>query len=235
MIDVAFTAAQARPAELTIVIDVLRATSTIAQALDAGYRSVLCADGIERARALAEPGRVLAGERRCLRPPGFELGNSPADTDPPRGEQLVLATTNGAPAIVRAAERSQHVLAGCLLNLDAIVEASADADDIQLLCAGTDGRPALEDIYVAGRLAARLCDPIRTDAAHVAVAVAYAYPCARDALAASANARLLAAQGLAADVDWCARESTLSAVPWLTASGDGVATLEPTPTTLEIH
>jgi 2-phosphosulfolactate phosphatase len=223
MVDVAFTAAEARRSDVTIVIDVLRATSTIVQALQAGYRRVLCADGLDRARGLVAPGRVLAGERHCVRPSGFDLGNSPAETIPPRGEELVLATTNGAPAILRAAELSSVVLIACLLNLDAVVEAAA-GDEVQLLCSGTDGRPALEDVYVAGRIAARLGGR-HSDSALVARAVAGAYSRGRDALAMSADARVLAAAGLQADIDWCAQESVVSFVPRLCDLTAGVATV----------
>jgi 2-phosphosulfolactate phosphatase len=220
-VDVAFTAAEAREADVTIVIDVLRATSTIVQAIDAGYARVLCADGLDRARALAGPGRVLAGERHCVRPADFDLGNSPAETIGPRGDELILATTNGAPAIVRAAALSPVVLIGCLLNLDAVI-AATDGGDVQLLCSGTDARPALEDTYVAGRMAERL-DGARSDSALVALAVARGYARARDALAASADARVLEAAGLEGDVDWCARESVVGWVPRLRDAGDGVA------------
>jgi 2-phosphosulfolactate phosphatase len=225
MVDVAFTGAEARPAGITVVIDVLRATSTIVQALDAGYRRVLCVDTLDRARALAAPGRVLAGERRCVRPAGFELGNSPAETIPPRGTELVLATTNGAPAILRAAELSPIVLVACLLNLAAVVEAAA-GDDVQLLCSGTDGRPALEDVYVAGRIARRLGGR-QSDSALVARAVARTYSQGREALAAGANARVLVAAGLATDIDWCARESITRIVPRLRRLTSGIATLDP--------
>jgi 2-phosphosulfolactate phosphatase len=222
MLDVAFTPAQAHTAQVSVVIDVLRATSTTVQALAAGYRRVLCTDGLERARGLAAPGRVLAGERECVRPAGFHLGNSPADTIPPRGEELVLATTNGAPAIVRAAALSPRVLIASLLNLDAVVRAVRRCDDVQLLCCGTDGRPALEDVYVAGRIAARLDHP-KSDAALIAWAAAGAYPRARDALADSLDAQVLRAQGLEADIAWCARESVVAFVPLARAVSEGVA------------
>jgi 2-phosphosulfolactate phosphatase len=221
MIDVAFTAGEARLAEVTVVIDVLRATTTIVQALEAGYEQVLCADSLDRARRLAGPGRVLAGERRCRRPPGFALGNSPAETIPPGGRELVLATTNGAPAIVRAGVLSGEVLIACMLNLDAVVAAVA-GHDVLVLCSGTDGRAALEDTYVAGLLVERLDGP-RTDAAHVASAVARGYGSARDAFDACANARVLVAAGLEEDLDWCARESIVDLVPRLSATVDGIA------------
>jgi 2-phosphosulfolactate phosphatase len=227
MLDVAFTPSQARAAQVSVVIDVLRATSTIVQALAAGYRRVLCADGLQRARGLAAPGRVLAGERACVRPPGFDLGNSPGDTIPPRGYELALATTNGAPAIVRAAQLSPHVLIASLLNLDAVVRAICGCEHVQLLCCGTDGVPALEDVYVAGRIAARVDQP-KSDAALIAWAAAGAYPRARDALADSLDARVLRARGLEADIAWCARESVVAFVPRAEALGEGVAAVEVT-------
>jgi 2-phosphosulfolactate phosphatase len=225
VVDVAFTRAEAREAGVTIVIDVLRATSTIVQALEFGYARVLCAETLDGAVALAAPGRVLAGERHCIRPEGFDLGNSPAATADPRGEELVLATTNGAPAMVRAGNLSPVVLVACLLNLEAVIAAAAAAEDVQLLCSGTDARPALEDTYAAGRIVARL-DGDLSDSALVARAVADAYPCGRDALAASADAQVLNAAGLGADIDWCARESVIPFVPRLTASSAGLATIE---------
>jgi 2-phosphosulfolactate phosphatase len=192
------------------------------QALAAGYRCVLRADRIDRARGLAAPGRVLAGERECMRPAGFDLGNSPADMSPRRGDELVLATTNGAPAIVRAAELSPRVLIASLLNLDATVAAIAGCDDVQLVCSGTDGLSALEDVYVAGRIAAGLDRP-KSDAALIAWAAAGAYPRARDALGDSLDARVLRAHDMEADIDWCARESTIGFVPRARAAGEGVA------------
>ncbi len=221
MIDVVFTADDARPAPVTVVIDVLRATSTIVQALAAGYERVLCADSLQRARATAGPGRVLAGERRCRRPEGFALGNSPAETIPPLGAELVLATTNGAPAIVRAGALSPVVVIACMLNLDAVV-AAVTGHDVQVLCSGTDGRPALEDTFVAGLIAQRLGGP-HTDAAAMARAVARHYSVPDAAFAACANARVLVDAGLEDDLRWCARDSVLDLVPRLTAVAAGVA------------
>jgi 2-phosphosulfolactate phosphatase len=228
MIDVAFTAREARPAEVIVVVDVLRATSTIVQALAAGYERVLCADGLERARALARPDRTLAGERRGRRPDGFTLGNSPRETLAPgrRRRELVLATTNGTPAIVRAGALGGEVVIASLLNLGAVAEVVAGAHDVLVLCSGTGGRAALEDVYVAGRLAARCGGPC-SDAAAVARATAAAHPSARAAFEASANGRALTDIGLAGDLDWCARESVVDLVPRGRATLDGVVAVAP--------
>jgi 2-phosphosulfolactate phosphatase len=222
MVDVALTPAAAREAELSIVIDVLRAASTIVQALDAGYRRVLCVPELDAARALAAPGRVLAGERLCVRPPGFALGNSPADMLCPRAEDLVFTTTNGTRAIARAAELSPVVLIAGLLNLDAVIAAAEGHDSVQIVCAGVVGRPALDDAYVAGRIVTRL-EGRASDTALAACAIAAAYPSAYDALAASTSARTLRATGLAEDVEWCARESAIDCVPRVEGLDRGIA------------
>jgi 2-phosphosulfolactate phosphatase len=225
VIDVAFTRRDLRRADVAVVIDVLRATSTAVQALASGYRSVLCVGGFEDALMLREPGRVLAGERRCVMPPGFQMGNSPLEATCVHGEQLVLATTNGAPTIVAAARHADAVLVGCLLNLDAVIAALDGGGDVQVVCSGTDGAAALEDTYVAGRICERLDGP-RTDAARIAEAVARAYPSAVDALSAGAGARALEAAGLSDDIAFCAREGVLDIVPRVTQIERGAAMLE---------
>jgi 2-phosphosulfolactate phosphatase len=222
MIDVALTASELRPAAVAVVIDVLRATSTATQALASGYRSVLCVDTIERALELRAPGRVLAGERRCVKPPGFDLGNSPADVGDGAGRELVLCTTNGAPAIVAAAGVAPCVVLACLLNLGAVAATLARADDVLLVCSGTDGQLALEDVYAAGRLAA-LLPGRRTDAALAAQAVARAFAVPFDALSASTDARRLRECGLAEDVADCALLSELEVVPRVVSAAGGTA------------
>jgi 2-phosphosulfolactate phosphatase len=223
-VDVAFTREGIERADLLIVLDVLRATSTIVSALAAGYRRVLCVDTIERARGLAAPGRTLAGEQRWVRPDGFALGNSPLDVREPSGEELVLATTNGSATIVRAAAHADTVLIGALLNLDAVVAAAEGAGDVQVVCSGASLRPALEDVYAAGRIAQRL-DGARTDAAEVACAVAYGDAPAEAVLGRSAGAAALRERGMGDDVAWCARESVLPIVPRVSAAEEHLATI----------
>ena len=234
MIDVAFTRATIAPARLAVVIDVLRASSSITQALAGGYRRVMCCRTLADAVALRAPGRVLAGERDCVPPPGFDLGNSPSGFRSPRGEEVVLTTTNGTPALLEAAASADEVLIGCLLNLRALLahidELAPGGDpDVILICAGTHGRPALEDVYLAGRIAGAL-GGARTDAARVAEAVAASYREPRAALAASADAAVLEEVGLGRDIDCCARESVLDVVPRTSALEQGVAIVEPAPT-----
>lgn len=229
MIDVALIPAEVRPAGLVVVIDVLRATSTITQALASGYERVLCADSVERASLLRAAGRVLGGEQRCVKPAGFDQGNSPLDAMRCHGRELVLATTNGAPAIVAAAACAPRVLLACLLNLDAVLQTLSATPgvtelDLLIVCSGTDGAPALEDAYLAGRLCAALPGP-RTDAALIVEGVSRGYPTPFEALASSADAEVLRAAGLADDIAYCARESSLGVVPGVLEAIGGVATV----------
>lgn len=225
MIDVAFLGTAVRPAGTAVVVDVLRATSTITLALASGYERVLVAGTIDEAKALRTPERTLAGEVGCARAPGFDLGNSPEETREPRGAELVLATTNGAPAIVAAAASSDEVLVASLLNLDAVLAQLDGRADILLVCAGTDGAVSMEDVYLAGRLSAQLPGK-RSDAARIAEAVAAAYPNPVDALEASAGAVGLHREGLESDIAFCAQESVIATVPRLAETVDGIAVIQ---------
>lgn len=210
-VHVAFTPDEAAAAPTGIVIDVLRATSTIAQALSAGYERVLCVPEIEQARALrAElPDSIVGGERDAIRIEGFDVGASPREFLESRAETLILSTTNGTRTIVTASERCDQVLIGSLLNLDAVAAAARDlGEDVAILCAGYKGAFALDDAYCAGRFV-QLLGGERTDAALAAEVLAAAYPDALTGL----QARTYGPPGLEEDIRFCARESVLDAVP----------------------
>ncbi|HWL32714.1 MAG TPA: 2-phosphosulfolactate phosphatase [Gaiellaceae bacterium] len=210
-VHVAFTPDEAAAAPTGIVVDVVRATSTIAQALSAGYERVLCVPEIEQARALRTelPNSVVGGERDAVRIEGFDVGASPREFLEPRAGTLILSTTNGTRTIVTAAERCDEVLIGCLLNLDAVVRAAVErGEDVAVICAGYKGAFAFDDAYCAGRFVQALGGE-RTDAAVAAALLADAYPNALDGL----NARTYGPPGLEDDLVFCARESVLEAVP----------------------
>jgi 2-phosphosulfolactate phosphatase len=210
-IHVAFTPDEAASAPTGIVVDVVRATSTIAQALAAGYGRVLCVPEIEQARALREEleDSVVGGERDAVRIDGFDAGASPREFLEPRASTLILSTTNGTRTIVTAAERCDEVLVGSLLNLDAVVRAATGrGEDVAVICAGYKGAFAFDDAYCAGRIVQALAGD-RTDAAVAAALLADAFPDPRDGL----NARTYGPPGLEADIEFCARESVLDVVP----------------------
>jgi 2-phosphosulfolactate phosphatase len=227
-VDVCFTPREIRPVEVALVVDVLRATSTIVEAIAAGYPRVVCCSSVATARELRAPGRVLAGEHACVRVPDFELGNSPAAMANAgrRGEELVLATTNGSPAVVAAARAAERVLVACLLNLRSVLATVPGDADVAIVCAGTNGRPALEDVYVAGRLVAAL-GGVPSDAARVAERVASGYETPLEALAASEDAAQLRATDQERDIAWCARESVVEIVPEVWSVRDGASVVSP--------
>jgi len=226
VVDVAFTPDELESAEVTVVVDVLRATTTVAAALAAGLQRVLCCEEVEGAERLRAPGRILAGERECVAIPGFDRGNSPLGFEETGEGELVLSTTNGSRAIVAAADRSHDVVLGALVNLDAVLEQIPD-DEVTVVCAGTDGGMAIEDVYLAGLIVERLAgEP--TDAALIAARVAAGYSDHLQALEAGANARVLRETDQYADIEYCARESILDIVPRVTGSMPGVAIVSAT-------
>ena len=226
-VDVDFTPDEAGAAPTGLVIDVIRATSTICQALASGYGRVFCAAEVEEARALRDAlgAGMLGGERHAVRIPGFDLGNSPREYEEPAGETLVLSTTNGTRAVVAAAQRCERVFIASLLNLSAVVEAAREAgDDVVVVCAGVQGTLALDDAFVAGRIV-ELLGWERTDAADAAARLVSTWDGAQATLRASNSGRNLLENTpeLEPDIAFCARESVLDVVPRLIAMRDGAA------------
>ena len=212
-VDVAFTPDEHAAAHVGIVVDVIRATSSIAQALAAGYERVLCCAEIDDARALrAELGgeAVVGGERNAVVVDGFDVGASPREfAEGPKAPTLILTTTNGTRAILTAAERCDVVLLGSLLSLSAVAHAArAEGGDIAIVCSGFKGDFALDDAYCAGRIVDALGgEP--TDAALAASVLARAWPTPLAGL----NARTYGPPGLEADIEHCAQVDLLATVP----------------------
>lgn len=137
-----------------VVIDILRATTTIVAALAAGASQVVPCLEVEEARELAAEAAgsaVLGGERGGRSIPGFDLGNSPAEYTPERiaGRQVVFTTTNGTRAMLRC-RAARRVWIGAFTNFSAVCRELADAERIALVCAGTDGQVTREDVLFAG-------------------------------------------------------------------------------------
>ncbi|WP_435006149.1 2-phosphosulfolactate phosphatase [Tundrisphaera lichenicola] len=144
---------------VAVVIDILRATTTMIHALAAGCESIIPCLEIEEARQLF--GRyplgkaILAGERSGLPIEGFDLGNSPSSFTPARcsGKSVVMTTSNGTRAIM-ASMKADRVLIGSFVNRQATIQAlKADGRPIHLICAGTEGEISLEDSIFAGSIA----------------------------------------------------------------------------------
>ena len=212
-VTVGLTPAEQVAAPIGIVIDVLRATSVICQALVGGYESITCVGEVEDARALAGPGVALAGERHNVRIEGFDYGNSPREfAEPHPTTKLVLTTTNGTRALLAAAERCETVLVASLLNLRAVTDAARGVADVAIFCAGVEGTFAIDDAYVAGRIVAELGG--EPDDAAVAVAkLTSAFANAEEGIGGGISAANIRNAQLDADIPWCARESVVDVVP----------------------
>ena len=228
-IDVYFTPLGPREGELAgravVVIDLLRATSTIVAAIANGAKAVVPAatseEAVRMTANLERDGFILAGERRALKIEGFGLGNSPGEMTPEAvaGKTVFLATTNGTPALV-AAQGGDPVLVGAAVNFSALVERCRELfnakGELVIICAGRERQFAMEDAYTAGRLV-KAVKPRRkvelNDAARVALALTSTYDDWGAALKDSAAARQLIELEFGADVEFCADQDRFGVVP----------------------
>lgn len=225
-------AANACAGGIAIVIDVLRASTTIATALTHGAARVVPVAAIDDARRMAaelQPVALLGGERGGVRLPGFDLGNSPLEYSAARvtGRTVVITTTNGTAALA-ASRGAREILVGAIVNRTAVAEAirrlARDGDDVHLVCAGTDGLVSAEDVLAAGAIldaagADRAGDGLDA-AAHEALAAfrrVAAHGDVPTALVAefrrSPGGENLVALGMEADLPAAAAIDTLTVVP----------------------
>lgn len=212
-----------------LVIDLLRATTTMIAALAAGARAILPAASGEEALKLAQnlerDDVLLAGERRSERIPGFALGNSPLEMRPDvvAGKTLVMATTNGTPALL-AAEPGRPVIIAAAVNFKAAAAAAWRAfeenGELTILCAGRERMFALEDAYAAGRFAEAIVPGKSRRALELNDAAIAARELVRRygtkwkvAVAASAAARELKGRGFRADLAAATEPDTYDLVP----------------------
>ena len=139
-----------------VVLDVLRASSAIVQAISAGAVQIYIAGSPDEAFALREklgPDILLCGEREGLIVPGFDIGNSPLDYTGERvgGRTLVYASTNGSKTLL-ACDGAKEVLVGGFVNLPALIDRIAQCNDLFLVCSGKLGRFSIEDAVCAGAI-----------------------------------------------------------------------------------
>ncbi len=238
-VDVALSPAEF-PAKLplarrAVLIDVVRATTSIVVAFQRGCAAVLPVPTPEAARAArARPGgegSLLCGEQGGLPVPGFDLGNSPAELAqaPLAGRRLILCTSNGTPALAALAGASE-VWIGALRNAAAVAGALASGrGDVMLACSGKDGSFCLEDTVCAGAilhgLRAAGAEPVM--AADAAVAAELLFHHHREDLLGMLRfaewGRRLEAMGLLEDLRLCAE---LNAAPLAPALRNGRIVLE---------
>lgn len=215
---------------LAVIIDVLRASTTICAALAAGAREVAPCLEIPEAAALAQrlgPAACIAGgERGGRRVEGLSLGNSPGEYTPDTvaGKTVALSTTNGT-RVVLWARHAERVLVGAICNVAALCRTlRADGRDVHLICAGVRGAVAMEDCIAAGAIGSQLIErgslPSQDDQAVMFSRLFTAAQLAGRGLLApsmrtSLGGRNLIAIGLEGDIELCAKPDAFPVVPEL--------------------
>ncbi|MCX7920133.1 MAG: 2-phosphosulfolactate phosphatase [bacterium] len=212
---------------VAVVIDVLRASSTILTALSNGAKQVIPVNEPQEAKELAKQfptGEVLlCGEREGNKIPGFDLGNSPREFVPEvvAGKTLIMSTTNGTKACHTAQNASVSVI-GCFLNLTAVTHFVNQAEgNVLLITSGKEGRFSLEDVVCAGAFVDKLNagnEFAITDAARVSQILYTIYKSnLRQMFNTCEHGQYLASLGYQADLDYCAQVDTLTLVPRFTS------------------
>ena len=229
-LDVALVPAVVRTDDgaVLIVIDQIRASTTLTTLLDVGCTDVFLASNVTAARRLArETGSLLAGEWRARKPAGYDFDNSPsqlirADL---RGRSIVLSTTNGTTVLHRVRE-ARHILIGCLRNAracarDAVAVAAREGVGIRIVCAGRHGRFVLEDAVAAGEIARGVLAEAAErgieievmDAVTAAIRLRESHADVSVAMRDSDGERTLREIGQAEDIAFCAELDTSRTVP----------------------
>src|SRR5438270_9058708 len=163
-LDVFFTPHQAKPADtagrLVVIVDVLRASTTVATALGNGAKTVMPLEGadevISRSKEFHRSQIILAGEQKMLPITGFDLGNSPQDftKEAVEGKTILITTTNGTRALL-GVQGARDIVIGSYVNFTAVLAlmkvAASSNTDITIICAGEEGGFTLEDAACAGR------------------------------------------------------------------------------------
>jgi 2-phosphosulfolactate phosphatase len=208
------------------VIDVLRASTSVAVALANGARSVVPVADVDeamtRARQFERSEVVLAGERRMLAIPGFDIGNSPLEFSSAavNGRTVVITTANGTRALLDLQGAAEVVVASYVNHsvVAAMLRAAARSTDISIVCAGTEGHFSLEDAACAGRYVRSIITPSAApavnDAARACVLIDRKYG---DNIAKifkdSAHGQALAEAGFGDDLLICAQVDSHAVVP----------------------
>ncbi|NOU99356.1 2-phosphosulfolactate phosphatase [Paenibacillus planticolens] len=207
-----------------IVVDVIRATSTIITALINGCKAIIPVETVLKAKELYREGDLLAGERFCKKIAGFDLGNSPLEftKEAVQGRRIILTTTNGTRGIQKAA-KADRVLAGAFLNSKACAEAAiALKRDTVILCAGTQDVFSLEDGLCAGHILEELVlalgeKHIATNDFGLAMRGCYLQAQNRlyETLLSCTNGKKMCKSGFQGDIAACALTNTTDQVPVL--------------------
>jgi 2-phosphosulfolactate phosphatase len=209
----------------TVVIDVLRASSTVATALSRGARAIIPAPDMATASRIAsnmDPEIFrLGGEQGGIRIEGYHLGNSPFEynQEAVKNRTIIFKTTNGTGAIFKS-KAAKHLIIGCFLNAQRVVDfVHSNELDTVLVCAGWEGRVSFEDLICAGLLLNRIWDgrePVdMSDTARIAHSVYIRYQDQlHEAISKTTHAQRLFKLGHSEDVAYCTQLDVLSVLPY---------------------
>jgi 2-phosphosulfolactate phosphatase len=213
----------------TVVIDVLRATSTIVTALDNGAKEVIPVATVEFAVKVSGGMfgglTLLCGERNTKKLEGFALGNSPFEYTPDvvKGKSIVLFTTNGSKAIVKA-KFSANQLICSFLNLNAVSEIISSHDaDIEILCSGNGSNFSIEDTVCAGKLISEIMlrkeNVVLSDAAKASLNLNKSFGRSiLKMLTESEHGKQLLENGFEKDIKFCSKLNTSQSVPFFSGN-----------------
>ncbi len=212
--------------DIVIIIDVLRCSSTIVTALANGTKGIIPVETLKEAWAHRRgyPEFLLAGERKGLKPKGFDLGNSPLEFSPEtvKEKNIILTTTSGTKAIC-SARKGKKVLIGAFLNAKAVAEAALKIAEkekagISIALSGKMGRFSIEDFLCAGAIISSLPTE-KVELSDAALSALLAFQQARKSLSIivqrGSHARYLESIGFKEDVLFCSRMNVFRVVPVL--------------------
>lgn len=216
--------------KIVIVIDVLRASTTITYAMRAGAREVIPVDTVAQAMKIVgnlhSTSTILCGERGGKRVEGFKLGNSPSEytEEAVDGKALILTTTNGAVALTKS-KHARVCYVSSFVNMSATVEAIAEIPNVEnenivILCSGREDDFSLEDATCAGMLVTKLAQRFGTmnytDSAKAALSVFHQYGSdIYRTLRESDHGQVLAGLGFEEDIQVASEIDTVPLVPVL--------------------
>jgi 2-phosphosulfolactate phosphatase len=242
-IEVIGTIGEAKAEEMkqktVIVIDVLRATSTMITVLSRGCRGIIPVETLQEANEWHQDGDLLIGERFCQKIPGFHYGNSPLEFLQAnlQGKRVIMTTTNGTRGIQKAC-KGKHVLVGSLLNGKACAQIAAGfGQDIVIICSGTEDDFSLEDGLCAGQIADELmawCGETNVTLNDFGIAMRNSFLQVKDdieqALFFCRNGNRLNELGFGPDIRYCAQMNITEIVPIMDSSIMVIHRKQPNPT-----
>jgi len=215
--------------KIVIVIDVLRATSVITTALNNGAKKVIPVVTMEEAFQLKknlQHNAILGGERKAIKPLGFDMGNSPLEYNRERvyGKTVILTTSNGTLAI-KSCQKAKYIFIGCFLNARAVAREAVSRSqvldenaDVVLLCAGTLGKFSLDDIVCAGLICDYICKFYQeSELSDLAIAARILYQNKADNIGSlismAKHYKVLKELGFEEDIDYCLQQDIFDIVP----------------------